>query len=206
MTLEPKTYSDTIYVEGVKKGDTAIIKSLYLHCRKYFYAHFNSIFFGVEINVDDVFQDSFIRTMENIERGKLSVRDGIIYGKENEPMKCTLLTYFMSIAKNLHRENVRDVKKTPIEEQSSQEPATDDSWINDSIDTMWEAISICLSKMSKGCHDIIERFYVEGKKLDQILEELDGYTSKDALKTRKNKCMNQLRTCACGLYNGLNDL
>ena len=43
------------------------------------------------------------------------------------------------------------------------------------------------------CYKIISLFYYEQKNYDEIMEMSDNYTSKDALKTRKYKCMEQLQ-------------
>ena len=52
----------------------------------------------------------------------------------------------------------------------------------------------CIQLMSPACIDIITQFYYHGKSLDEIMVTRGGKnSSKDGLKTAKNKCMNTLR-------------
>ena len=75
------------------------------------------------------------------------------------------------------------------------------TWLYDSDDeTMLEIIADCISKMSKQCNQILTMFYYEEKTLDDIMTELSTFESKNALKTRKYKCMEELRKSAKSIY------
>ena len=50
-------------------------------------------------------------------------------------------------------------------------------------------VSECVMNLPDSCYKIISLFYYEQKNYDEIMEMSDNYTSKDALKTRKYKCM-----------------
>ena len=54
-------------------------------------------------------------------------------------------------------------------------------------------VSECVKNLPDSCYKIISLFYYEQKNYDEIMEMSDNYTSKDALKTRKYKCMEQLQ-------------
>ena len=54
-------------------------------------------------------------------------------------------------------------------------------------------VSECVMNLPDSCYKIISLFYYEQKNYDEIMEMSDNYTSKDALKTRKYKCMEQLQ-------------
>ena len=52
----------------------------------------------------------------------------------------------------------------------------------------------CISELSPRCAEILTLFYYKGMSLDQIMEQrAEKNTSKNGLKTAKNKCMNTLR-------------
>ena len=48
---------------------------------------------------------------------------------------------------------------------------------------------------------IRDRYYYEEKSLDAILQELPNFESKNALKTMKYKCMENLRKSAQEIYH-----
>ena len=70
-----------------------------------------------------------------------------------------------------------------------------------SDEDMLEIIADCISNMSKRCNQILTMFYYENKTLDDIMEDLPGFESKNALKTRKYKCMEELRKSAKTIYH-----
>ncbi len=67
--------------------------------------------------------------------------------------------------------------------------------------TMLDIIADIISQMSERCREILSKFYYEEKDLDTILSEVSTIESKDALKTKKHKCMESLRKSAKDIYN-----
>ena len=67
--------------------------------------------------------------------------------------------------------------------------------------TMLDIIADIISQMSERCREILSKFYYEEKDLDTILSEVSTIDSKDALKTKKHKCMESLRKSAKDIYN-----
>lgn len=65
---------------------------------------------------------------------------------------------------------------------------------------MLEIVADIISHMSPRCSQILTKFYYEEKKLEVILKEMPTIESYDALKTKKNKCMNMLRKSAREIY------
>ena len=63
-----------------------------------------------------------------------------------------------------------------------------------------EIIADLISKMSERCYEILSKFYYEDKDLDRILTEIPSIESKNALKTKKHKCMENLREVANETY------
>ena len=56
-----------------------------------------------------------------------------------------------------------------------------------------EIVAQCVETLSPRCQTILTAIYYEDKNLDEILSSHDGINSKDALKTRKYKCMQSLK-------------
>lgn len=193
-------YSDIEFVNGVFCRDLSVQKALYLHCRRYFFAHYSAIFFAPISDAEDIFEDAFITVWQAIEHRKIYVSDGTIVGKDGLPFKGNLTSYLMGVAKIKYLEVVRSginwVSLDEINETENfcsygGEPIVED-WI-DEKNEMRDAISECISKLSERCGQILRLFYVEHKELDEILLLLPSFQSKDALKTAKNKCLNKLR-------------
>ena len=67
--------------------------------------------------------------------------------------------------------------------------------------TMLDIIADIISQMSERCREILSKFYYEEKDLDTILSEVSTIDSKDALKTKKHKCMESLSKLAKDIYN-----
>ena len=65
---------------------------------------------------------------------------------------------------------------------------------------MLDIIADVISHMSERCCEILSKFYYEEKDLDTILFEIPTMGSKNALKTKKHKCMESLRNSAKNIY------
>ncbi len=204
----PDIYSDAAYVDGVARRDPVIQKIFYLHCRNYFEKHYRNVFFTSEYDSKDIFQNTYIALWENIERGKIYVKDGILTGRNGDPFKGSLLTYMMSISRLKYLEWVRKENREPNFNdclpqggKGDEEPAETSEWLSDNSETgMLEAISEGVSVMPDKCREILTKFYYENKKLDTMLSELPSYKSKDALKSNKNRCLKMLKTSAANIY------
>ena len=204
--LNVKTYSDVAYVEGVFRRDPMIERALHYHCKRYFDENYKGVFFVGNEHKDEIFQEAFITLWEKIMNKKIYVEDGELKGKDGDAFSGKLTTFFMSIARlkylewareNLHR--YTDEKEERLRRE--QEMELFKTLLYDSDDeTMLEIIADCISKMSKQCNQILTMFYYEEKTLDDIMVELRTFESKNALKTRKYKCMEELRKSAKSIY------
>lgn len=130
-------------------------------------------------------------------------------GKNGQPLKGSILTYFMSIARNKYREYLRDhplTSDTDLEQTSATDgciptDVPDFQGLYDASDnTMIDIIAEVIANMSPKCYEILTKFYYEEKNLEVILSEIDSIESKDALKTKKYKCMETLRRTAHDMY------
>ena len=204
--LKAKTYSDTTYVEGVSHRDREMERALYEHCKRYFDDNYWGVFFiSSETQKMEVFQNAFITLWENIERKKIRVEDGVLKGKGGSLFTSSLTTYFMGIAKLKYLEWVREHSRIDCEEEGQPRGMDLDAYrdllYDDGKEAMLTIIADCISRMSERCNQIISMFYYEEKNLDDILEALPSFKSKDALKTAKHKCMENLRKTAQGIYH-----
>ena len=194
-----KTYSDAEYVYGVKNGNSKIQNSFYEHCKNYFDQKYTKLFFTDDDKKNDIFEDAFIIVWQKIERGDIYVQNGQVMAQGGKLMTCNLNTFMMSVAWNKFREYARKHKETLFEdmfENAGNVLGISTPWgdSGDEIEGMkLDIIATCIAKMPKRCCQILTMFYYEGKKLDSIMLELQSFTSKDALKTSKNKCYTTLK-------------
>lgn len=199
--IKQKKYSDVEYVEGVLKGNPKMEQALFKHCWDYYEDHYNRVFFVGDEMKDEIFQKSFIQLWDNIMKKKIYVEDGTLKGRNGEPFKGKLTTYFMSIAILKNKEVVRD---NPSELEINEFAGSDELDMlteeKDEKEIMLECIEECLSNMSERCYQILSKFYYEMKSLDDILKDLTTFISKDALKTAKYKCMEKLSKCAKDMF------
>ncbi len=196
-------------IEGTYKGDRSAQFELYQYCADYYYEKYRGIFYATEEAVEEIMQNSFIKLWENIEYGKIYAEDNIVKGKDGKPFSGSIRTYFMGIAKLKYLEWLREhpffadpetemgrkVRANGFDEQEYL-----DMMYGDSNNIQLEIIADLISKMSERCYEILSKFYYEDKDLDRILEEIPSIESKNALKTKKHKCMETLREVANETY------
>ena len=182
---------------------------LYAYCSDYFWDNYRGVFFAEGNAAAEILQNTFIAFWENIERKKIYVEDGIVMGKDNKPLNGSILTYFMSIARNKYLEYGREHPvyadpETELGRLLRAEGFDPNEYIDMLYDSgenlMLDIIADVISHMSQRCCEILTKFYYEEKKLETILMEMPTIESYDALKTKKNKCMNSLRKSAREIY------
>lgn len=205
----PKQENEARLVLGMAEKDLSMQYELYAYCSDYFWDNYRGVFFADEKAAAEILQDTFIAFWENIERKKIYVDDGIVMGKNAKPLNGSILTYFMSIARNKYLEYVREhpVYSDPETElgrllrKEGFNPNEYTDMLYDSGENMMlEIIADIISHMSPRCSQILTKFYYEEKKLEIILKEMPTIESYAALKTKKNKCMNMLRKSAREIY------
>ena len=183
---------------------------LYSYCADYFWRNYKGVFFADEHTAADILQNTFITFWENIERRKIYVSDCRIFGSDDKPLKGSILTYFMGIARIKHHEWVRQNMRADNREGSIVMSIDGELCnINECIDLLYDKsqnvmldiIADLISQMSPRCSEILTKFYYEEKSLETILAEIPSIESKDALKTRKHKCIKELRNSANEIYN-----
>ena len=196
-------------VAGIADKGRRTQYELYAYCSDYFWDNYRGVFFADDNAAAEILQNTFIAFWENIERRKIYVEDGIVMGKDNKPLNGSILTYFMSVARNKYLEYGREhpVYADP-ETELGRLLRAEGFDPNDYIDMLYDSgenlmldiIADVISHMSPRCSQILTKFNYEEKKLETILKEMPTIESYNALKTKKNKCMNSLRKSAREIY------
>lgn len=196
-------------IEGMAEERRQTQYELYAYCADYFWGNYKGVFFADESAAEEIFQNSFIAFWENIERRKIYVENGIVMGKGDVPLDGSILTYFMSIARNKYLEYGREhpVYADPetelgrlIKEEGVDANAYTDMLYDSDENMMLDIIADVISHMSPRCNQILTKFYYEEKKLEVILTEISAIESYKALKSKKHKCMETLRKSAKDIY------
>ena len=205
------SYEDEVrLVAGLCDAQRSTQYELYRYCADYFWANYRALFFVVEKDANEILQDAFIKLWEHIETRRIYVKDQQLMGKDHAPFKGSIRTYFMSIAHYKYQEWTRSHIPLVDPEAAQRKEArhngdSQEEWVaslyGDEEHGMYDIIADLVATMSARCSEILMKFYYEGKELDRILDEIPSIVSKDALKTKKHKCMETLRKSAQEMYH-----
>jgi len=176
--------TDEQLIAQLKQGDRNAFKNIYLDYKTE-YLNF-MVRYNADTNVlDDIFQDALIVLFENAQAGKL------------DSLKSSVKTYLFGIGKFMLFKHFRDSKKeVPTEdtylfdtyEQKVIEDVQEDKGLND----YQEKLVSNFKKLGDKCRQILELFYVQGMKLDEITQ-IQGYENKDVTKSQKSRCLKSLK-------------
>lgn len=163
----------------LKQKDERTIRELYNEQRPGFLRFLKSHFNLSEEDAVDIFQDSVVALIENIQKGKL------------DHYEHALSTYLFAIGKyKAIRMRKEQIKMMPIDFRDADIELAD---TDDADQTLQEKIISRLSHLGERCRDILRLFYYEGKKTDEIMK-LMGYENKNVFKSQKSRCLSQLKT------------
>lgn len=194
-----KAYSDIQIVEAYQTGDKKIQQFWYDKCRSQFGKGTSNYGGLTDYDRDDLFQDSFIILWEKMESHQIYIHDGTIHvtSKRGDSIIPDMLGYFMRIVKNKYLEMFHSGKFVmPLNEvvtSSNGDFFAELYWDEDQDVEKDRIVSQCLLSLPKSCLEILTMFYYEKKSLEQILEERPENNSYDGLKSRKSKCMTNLK-------------
>lgn len=197
MMLKLKSYTDESYIRGIQEGNEKVIDHFYTYCRDYFRRTYKKLFQEEDLEAD-FFQESFVKLWKEIRRCSIFVQDSQVYkvnaAGEINLLKCSLRTYQLDIAKNDYNQYLRkkEINSSDMELLLNGKGDEEDITTH-AEDLKSKIVSECVMNLPASCYKIISLFYYEQKNYDEIMEISDNYTSKDALKTRKYKCMEQLQ-------------
>lgn len=211
----PTQQKEARLVEGMADKRRRTQYELYAYCADYFWKNYRGVFFAADDTAAEILQNTFIAFWENIERRKIYVVDGVVMGKDNEPLNGSILTYFMGIARYKYLEWGREhpVYADP-ETEMGRKIKKEGFDLKEYMDLLYDSgenmmidiIADVISHMSPRCSEILTKFYYEEKKLEVILNEIPTIESKDALKTKKHKCMETLRKSAREIHKRMLNL
>lgn len=194
-----KSYTDIQIVEAYQSGDKKIQQFWYDKCRSQFGKGTSNYGGLTDYDRDDLFQDSFIILWEKMESHHIYILDDTIHvtSKKGDSEIPDMLGYFMRIVKNKYLEMFHSGKYViPLNDvvtSSNEDFFTELYWDEDPDVEKDRIVSQCLLSLPKSCLEILTMFYYEKKSLEQILEERPENNSYDGLKSRKSKCMNNLK-------------
>lgn len=194
-----KSYTDIQIVEAYQNGDKKVQQFWYDKCRSQFGKGTSNYGGLTDYDRDDLFQDSFIILWEKMESHQIYILDGTIHvtSKKGDSEIPDMLGYFMRIVKNKYLEMFHSGKyMMPLNDvvtSSNEDFFTDLYWDEDPDVEKDRIVSQCLLSLPKSCLEILTMFYYEKKSLEQILEERPENNSYDGLKSRKSKCMTNLK-------------
>ena len=197
-----RTYTDAEVVEALQRRDRTMEEWFYHRAKRYFDDSFNAVFFDKD-RKQEIFQAAFLKLWMEIDNGRIRVVEDEVCRQQADgryrPMTCALTTFLMAFARTEFRELVRSTK------EDSYGDLFDDAGNADTMVTAFDVeedmdslknriIDECIQSMSPTCIEILTLFYYREKSLDEILAiRKDKNSSKNGLKTAKNKCMNTLR-------------
>lgn len=197
--IKQKKLSDIEIILGLQEHDPKVEKYFFEMSYQYFDSHFNQLFFDAD-SKNEIFQTAIIKLWTEIEDKKIKVIDNIVYRRQKSglfsEMSASLCTFMMAFAKNEFRELLRNLKDDNFEDIANKSIGSLDI-MDESYDNTEDKIQIideCILSMSPNCIEIITMFYYQKKSLDEIMDlRGEQNSSKDGLKTAKNKCMVTLR-------------
>lgn len=207
--LETQQQKEARLIAGMHDGNQLAQYELYKYCADYYYEKYRGVFYATEEAVEEILQNSFIKLWENVECGKICAENNIVKGKDGKPLSSSIRTYFMGIAKLKYLEWLREHPffadpETEMGKKVRANGFDEQEYMNmlygESDNIRLEIIADLISKMSERCYEILSKFYYEDKDLDRILTEIPSIESKNALKTKKHKCMENLREVANETY------
>lgn len=194
-----KSYTDVQVVTAYQNGDKKIQQFWYDKCRNQFGKGTSNYGGLTTYDRDDLFQNSFIIIWRKIDCHQIYPSDGKIYvnSKKGTYAVPDLLGYFMRIVKNKYLEMFHSGKYTlPINEVITSSDSNfyeELYWADDPEIEKGNIVNKCLLDLPKSCFEILTKFFYEKKSLEQILAERSENTSYDGLKSRKSKCMTNLK-------------
>lgn len=196
--IKPKKSSDIEIIVGLQCHNTKVEKYFFDFSYKYFNIHFNQLFFD-EDRKKEIFQVAIIKLWTEIENKTISVIDEKICRRQKNgsyhQMTASLSTFMMAFAKNEFRELLRKQKDNNFDDiMTSKEAAITVADDKNEDELRIQIIDECILSMPPNCIEIITMFYYQNKSLDEIMSIRGSQnSSKDGLKTAKNKCMVTLR-------------
>ena len=176
--------TDEQLISQLKKRDRHALKNVYQDYKIEFFK-FASRYNAKSDQLEDIYQDALIVLYENAQAGKL------------DSLKSSLKTYLFGTGKFMLFKRFRNAKKEMSTdddyvfdhyEQAVMEDVYEDEGPND----YQKKLVANFKKLGEKCRQILELFYLQGMKLDEITQT-QGYDNKDVAKSQKSRCLKSLK-------------
>lgn len=172
--------NDTI-IQRIKNNDEALLKKIYLENKLSFFKIVNQYQIPEDIALD-IYQDCMVALIENARRNMI------------DNLQSNINTYFIGIGKfmiynhlkSLRKYNLQDIES--IDLNNYENYTTEDYALNDKE----LALKKAYETLGDQCKQILNLFYFENKKLDEI-QTILNYENKDVLKSQKSRCVSHLK-------------
>ena len=175
--------SDIEFIRGFRSNDERVIAAFYKTMRPSFMAFFRTHYAKDEEYILDLFQDSCIVLLKNINHGKLT----------EERLTCALSTYFLSIGKYTMMAKDRKYKEiVDDEELSSVLSIEDDAEELEKQIELDDFVYRMVSEMKPPCNILLKAHYWDKLSGKEIAQKF-GYSGADSVKSQKSKCIKKLR-------------
>lgn len=165
----------------LKSGNQIEYRRLYDAHRAAFVAFAHTYKISEEIGIE-IYQDAFIVLYENVASGKLT------------SLSSSIKTYLFSIGKYKILEHHRARKKLVRVTEDEFDVVTHEIVMEEEIEnTQQQQLQEILPKLGKRCRNILELFYLQGLKIDEI-KQAEGYENANTVKAQKSRCLKQLKS------------
>lgn len=156
---------------------TAELKELYLACKPKFFSIAKTSTL-CKADLLDVYQDAMVALLEMEQKNKLVT------------IKTSLDTYLLAIAKYMLYKRQKAAQQIVAEmpDLLGEWDDFNDYKNEDNIQLLKHAFE----KLGQQCRRLLQLFYYEQKKLDEIVQIMN-YENKNAAKSQKYKCVQQLK-------------
>ena len=168
-------------IERIKKNDTDLLKKIYLENKLSFFKIANQYQLPEETALD-IYQDSMVALIENVRKNKI------------DDLQSSIHTYFVGIGKFMIYNYLKSNKKIRLETIETIEYSHFSEFSSDdeSLNQREKALKVAYETLGEQCQQILNLFYFENKKLDEI-QDLLKYENKDVLKSQKSRCISHLK-------------
>lgn len=131
-------------------------------------------------DIIDIYQDAIVALVENAKKGKI------------DELQSSLTTYLFSIGKFMIFQKFKKEGKSIAVENFENIAMFYEDYSEDETNLQIKTLQKSFEKLGEQCQKVLQLFYYEEKKLDEI-QALLGYTNKDVLKSQKSRCLKQLK-------------
>lgn len=164
---------DQLRVQKIYKGDEREFTKLYTECRFLINIYKLKYSGNKRISVDDAYNEAAYICYANIKSGKLGL------------LSCELKDYISTVMRfKLYDEAKKNDKEVDID--FVPELGVSDNYLE--LIKIRIIVNSFVTKLKPPCDKILEWFYLDGQKYNDILLKLPNYNSVDAIKVQSYKC------------------